>query len=321
MPVGGPEPKLPEAEFISLYETVGPRKIASLCGVTLRAVTARRWRIERRTGRPILPPNPDHACATRVRPKHAGRIEIDVPNGVVLIGSDIHIWPGEPSMMQRAFVQFCQEMKPAIVVLNGDVLDCASIKRHPPIGWERNPTVQEEIEAAQDWLDQLVRAIGKARKIWTLGNHDKRFETWVAQNAPEFRKVKGVHLQDHFPLWEPCWRVDVNGVVIKHRGKGGKHDAYNNALHSGTTVVTGHSHCPFVRGITDMHGTRYGVNCGMLADPDALCFLDYTEDSPYKDWRSAFAVLTFKDRRLMVPELVTQWDGASVEFRSEIIKV
>ena len=34
-----------------------------------------------------------------------------------------------------------------MVIANGDVLDGATISRHPRIGWESRPTVQQEIEA------------------------------------------------------------------------------------------------------------------------------------------------------------------------------
>ena len=85
-------------------------------------------------------------------------------------------------------------------------------------------------------------------------------------------------------------------------------------------MVTNHLHSPKVTPFTDYAGTRYGVDTGCLADPDHEAFLAYTEDNP-KNWRAGFAVLTFKDGKLLMPELVQVWDKSHVQFRGEIIKV
>lgn len=263
---------------------------------------------------------PPHRLQTRHNIEHPGRLLHEVKNGVVLVGSDAHYWPGPASVGHRAFVKFCKEYKPAAVVLNGDVIDAATISRHPPIGWENRPTVQQEIEAAQDRLSEIESACGKARKIWTLGNHDGRFETRLATVAPEFAKVHGLHLRDHFPLWEPCWSLWINDdVVVKHRFKGGIHAPHNNTMWAGKTMITGHLHSAKVIPLSDYNGTRYGVDTGCIADPSHRAFLDYTEDNP-KNWRSGFAVLTFRDGRLMQPELVLAVDANHVEFRGELIR-
>ncbi|MCC7060981.1 MAG: hypothetical protein IT508_12195 [Burkholderiaceae bacterium] len=131
-----------------------------------------------------------------------------------------------------------------------------------------------------------------------------------------------MHLKDHFPEWVPCWRLDVNDdVVIKHRYKGGVHAAHNNALHAGKTMVTGHLHSLKVSPISDYADRpRWGVDCGTLADTNGPQFEDYLEASP-TSWRSGFAVLTFKDGKLLWPEVVHKFDEDHVEFRGDLIKV
>jgi len=319
MKTGGPPPIIDEDSFLRLFEEIGPTKLAVRIGSSIRAVYSRRERIEKRRNRQIT--GPDHRLATRHNISHPGRLTHDVKNGVVLVGSDCHYWPGAASTGHRAFVKYCRDLRPSVVVLNGDVIDAATISRHPPIGWERRPSVQEEIEAAQDRLNEIELAAGKARKIWTLGNHDGRFETRLATVAPEYARVHGVHLSDHFPNWEPCWSVWINDdVVIKHRFKGGIHAPWNNTMWAGKTMVTGHLHSAKVTPLTDYNGTRYGVDTGCIADPSHRAFLDYTEDSP-KNWRSAFCVLTFRDGTLLWPELASVFDQNSVQFRGSIISV
>ncbi len=314
-----PKARCTDEEFIALAKKHGPAEIARILGAAQRGLYQRRNAIENRYRIKISWPTENKPD---LRPsEHPGRLTAEVSNGTVLVGSDCHYWPGPASLMHRAFVQFCKDMKPAVVVLNGDVLDFGSISRYLPIGWTHQPEPQEEIEAAQGRLHEIEKAAGKARKIWPLGNHDARFETRLATIAPEFAKVAGTRLADHFPLWEPCWSVWVNEtVVIKHRFKGGIHATRNNTLNAGLTMLTGHLHSAKVTPLTDYQGTRFGVDTGCMADPHHRVFLDYREDSP-SDWRDAFCVLTFKNRTLMFPELVTRFSDDEVQFRGQVIKV
>ena len=270
-------------------------------------------------------PKPNRAVIdlkSRIQVKHPPRQEIQVKNGVVIVASDCHYWPGNPSTTHKALVKFIKELKPKAVILNGDVIDACSISRFPPIGWENLPTVQEEIEVAQDRLYEIELACGRGvAKMWTLGNHDMRFERQLATVASEYARVAGMHLRDHFPLWTPCWDVWVNAhTVIKHRFKGGIHAPHNNAMWAGKSIVTGHLHSAKVIPFTDLNGTRYGVDTGCVADVDHKAFVDYTENNP-KSWVSGFAVLTFKDSKLLLPELVMKWDSDTVQFRGELIRV
>jgi hypothetical protein len=263
----------------------------------------------------------DRKKAAEVRNRVKGREEVELENGVVLVASDMHYWPGEPSTAHKALVKFCKTLRPAIVVMNGDVIDGCSISRHPPIGWNKLPSVKEELEVCQDRLREVGKAAFKAKKFWPLGNHDARFETRLAQVAPEFKDVHGISLRDHFPEWTGCWSLHINdNTVIKHRYKGGVHAPFNNTMASGRSIITGHLHSQKVTPYTDYSGTRYGVDTGCLADPFHDAFQDYTEDNS-KDWRSGFAVLTYRNGLLLYPELVTVWDANHVQFRGTLHEV
>lgn len=265
-------------------------------------------------------PTQDSAAPVEPSTTFPGRLEYEIDTGIVLVGSDCHYWPGPPSVTHRAFVHFCRELRPKMVVLNGDVVDMATVSRHPPIGWERRPTVQEEIEAAQERLHEIQQAAGRVPRIWTLGNHDARFETRLASAAPEYAKVHGIHLHDHFPGWDRGWSCWINShVVIKHRLRGGMHATWNNTIYSGKSAVTGHLHSAQVRPFTDYNGTRYGVDTGCIADTYGPQF-GYMEDSP-RNWISAFGVLTFYKGKLLAPELVMKVDEKQVQFGGKVIKV
>lgn len=146
---------------------------------------------------------------------------------------------------------------------------------------------------------------------------------YIAAKAPELAGVHGVHLKDHFPLWQPCWSVEINDgintTVIKHTFKGGINAPRNNVDASGTHFVTNHLHCAQIRPVTKRHHTFYGVDTGCIADIYGPQFL-YAQDNP-RDWRPGFAILTYRNERLMLPELVLGIDSEHVQFRSEIFKV
>lgn len=311
--------KTTDQEFIAAWQEHGGKieDVAAAVGVDARRVLTRRRAIEQRHGIQLVA---GKKALDMVIKANRAVVELTVPDGVIIVGSDAHVWPGEWTTAQRAFHHFAKKLKPAAIILNGDVFDGARVSRHPSIGWEKTPTVKDELDAVGKFLAPLEKIPG-AKKIWTLGNHDLRIESRIANTLPELAGVKGVHLKDFFPAWAPCWRVDINDdLVVKHRLANGLHAVYNNTLKSGRSIATGHLHSLKVTPWTDYNGTRYGIDTGTLADIDGEQFLNYTEAGP-TNWRSGFAVLTFKAGRLLWPEIVAKVDDEHVEFRGELIRV
>jgi len=308
-----------DQEFIALFDSVGGTKTAKILGVLERNVYARRRRLEDKHG-PITAPSKQPIA-------FPGRVPIEIKNGTVLVGGDAHIWPGPASTCMRAFKKFCDDLKPSAVILNGDVLDFPRISRHPQ-NWESAPDPQEEIEAAQDYLSDIVQACSrKTHKVWCIGNHDQRFEGMIANSIPQYRGIKGVHLADHFPAWSKAMSCMINEEIrggetmVKHIPKGGGINATRGfTLNGGISTVHNHLHSQNVRPVSDYRTyDRYGVDTGMLADKEHRAF-GYSQDAPL-DWRSGFALLTYRDGILMPPELVTKMDAKTVWFRGTLHKV
>lgn len=248
------------------------------------------------------------------------RVALALPNGIVVVASDAHYWPGETTTAHRGVVKMISILRPNAVILNGDAFDGARVSRHASIGWERRPKVWEELEVAQKRLSEIeTRAVAEDvdHLIWTLGNHDMRFETRLAAVAPEYENIPGFHLKDHFPDWTPAWSCWINNnTVVKHRWKGGIHAAYNNTVQSGLSIVTGHTHRLLATPFADYRGLRWGIECGTLAEPYGPQFVDYTEDAP-TNWQSGFLVLTYRDGNLLPPEFVHVVGDGTVAFRGE----
>jgi hypothetical protein len=298
-------------------------RVAEELGVSVRNMHTRRRQIEAKHKKTLMAA--DHRSAqyyphieTRTHPaKHP----ISVNDGQVVIFSDAHFWPNVRTTAFRGLLNLTRQLKPMAVINNGDAFDGASISRHPRIGWDSKPSVADELKACDDRLGEIQEAAGAAKLFWTMGNHDARYETFLAANAPQFQGVGGFSLKDKFPAWIPCWSVFANDdVVIKHRLNGGIHATHNNTLKAGRTIVTGHLHSLKVTPFDDYNGTRWGVDTGTLADPHGPQFEDYLETSP-TNWRSGFIVMTWKGGRLLWPEIARVWDNDHIEFRGEIINV
>ena len=317
--------KITESEFIEAWKTYGSAvAVADHFGIDVRNIHKRRRSIEARNGIQLIGVAKNSPDAKIVYPANGVRATTEIDSGVVLVASDCHYWPDLISTAHRAFVKLTKELKPKIVVINGDAFDGASISRHPAGGtWQSLPSVKQELEACQDRLEEIQKAATGAQLHFCWGNHDLRFNARLQQQVGDtFKGVMGMSLDEHFPLWRFSMSLMINdNVQIKHRLYNGIHAAYNATLKSGVSTVNGHLHSLKVTPWTDLTGTRYGVDTGSLADVWGEQF-SYTEDGT-RNHRSGFAVLTFYEGKLMPPELcevIDEQEGL-VYFRGVVIKV
>lgn len=260
------------------------------------------------------------------RARNGARVVLPPINGCVFVVSDQHYYPSAPSTpAHKASVLLAQRLKPWAIIANGDAIDGASISRWPVSSFtelgERTTVVAELNETAARLKEYEDLPFVKFL-VWNLGNHDARFETKLAEKVPEYAGVEGTTLKDHFPGWLPAWATWIGPsyrpeVVIKHRFKGGEYSAYNNAVKSGVSMVTGHDHKLWVKPIADYNGIRWGIDAGTISTIDSPHFTNYTEDNP-QDWHSGFAILHFRDGKFTGPELVWAVPGTDkILFRGE----
>jgi len=315
---------LTDEEWIKSWNQLGsPEQFSKVNKIAIRNVYARRRSLENKYGvnlETFASTNPAYLKKVEQTPGNARR-GTNIEKGRVVVFSDAHFWPGEVTTAYKALLMIIKEFKPKVVVANGDIFDGSQASRHARIGWENTPSVKEELEACIEMMEGIEKASVGAELIWTLGNHDARFETFLSAQTSMYEGVSGFTLKDHFPFWKPCWSFWVNeDTCIKHRWKGGFGAGRANTVNSGVNIVTGHTHNLAVQPFTDYNGTRYGVQTGCLADPNGEQFMAYTEDNP-KDWRSGFALLSFERGRLMLPELIQVCGEDEFEFRGCINKV
>jgi len=315
--------KISDEDFISLWNAhKSVAALSKITGIAYRAVLKRRKSIEQRHGM-ILLANDNKGRPNVYIPDQQHQCNIDLQNGVIMVGSDCHYNPRYTTTAHRAFVQCVEHLKPKVVILNGDLCDFASISAHHRIGWQEGPTVKEELDELAKRLDDIEKVRPAGCKLYaTIGNHDLRFSGKLSNVLPQYQSIKGFDLADHTPNWKWFWAIMVNQTcMIKHRWHNGIHAVYNNTLKSGTSFVSGHLHSLKVTPWTDYTGTRYGVDTGTMACIKDSAFL-YAELNPL-NWRSGFVVLTFNNGKLMPPEMaeVVDEDQGLYYFRGQVMKV
>lgn len=319
-----PAPKVTQEQFSELWERHGSaRLVAQHLGTDISTVHQRRRRLEKEgftfATRPAVgyenrTPNLDYGWTFPRELRH------EIPDGVVVISSDHHYWPDIVTTAHIALLNVIKIVKPRIKILNGDIFDGVSVSRYPPFGWSRRPTVKEEIEACQERVHEIELALPKGcKRLWSMGNHDIRFERTLASNAKEFEGLRGWRLEDYFDQWDMAWShflnpESVHPVMVKHKNAGGVHAGYNNTMKGGVTIVTGHTHILECKPWGDYRGRRYGIQTGTVTALDGPQ-TEYQENSPTYAC-PGFAVLTFKDGDLLPPELC-EVRGDVAYFRGE----
>ncbi len=316
--------KCTDQEFIELLRNTGNRhEVARILDTSPRSIYKRLRRMEDKYNIAL---NSDQPNAQKWKAETSfERVHLSVQDGYVLIPSDAHYVPGQPpSTAHRALLWLCKELKPKAVIYNGDMFDFPQISRHHRIGWQRHPTVKEELEEVQNRLQEIEKLAVGATFIRTWGNHDLRFEGKLSNILPQYEGISGMALKDHLPRWKPCWavRINDNQVEVKHRWKSGKHAPYLHAQQSGVKVyVTGHQHAQKIEPYSNLTSTAYGVDCGTMAEPDwEQEQFNYLEMNPV-DWRSGFCVLRFIDGEIMPPELVRVISPGKVWFGVNLFNV
>lgn len=298
-----------------------PDRVARALGIHVRNVYARRAYLESRGYQ--LPSHSTIDLEDHLAYKM--REEIHVDNATAVIISDRHKWPGDGvTAAESALLTLLPSIQPDVFIMNGDLFDGARLSRHPPLGWERRPDVAEELDACKGFLSSIENLLKPGTlKFYTLGNHCRRFDYKLALTASDYKGVSGFSLSDHFVNWRMSWSVHINpGVngghtVIKHKHRGGVTAARNNALTSGVTIVTGHTHALTVTPVEDYRGRRWGVECGFMSHRQHPAF-EYMEDGPSYS-RPGFVVLTWRAGILLPPELVEVDDAHVAWFRGEPI--
>ena len=230
-------------------------------------------------------------------------VVVDVTSESVGIISDAH-WPFHDLRRDGdgnyygAYLIALQSLKDASIgtlVLNGDMMDCFHLSAH------------EKLEARRDWKWELdvTRAMLKhlrdffgdgVRIIYREGNHEERFERYMARQAKELNGVYDLAelmgLREHGIEWvRGRAKITIGKLWVDHGhewfGGGGVMPARNFRMKSLDNIIVGHvhktSHDLFRRPLGGDFIAGWSVGC--------LCDLN-PHYAPRNNWNHGFAHVT-----------------------------
>lgn len=231
----------------------------------------------------------------------------------------------------RAFLMDLTILEPEVIVLGGDISDCDGwLAKHQPVGFvpDTDYSYQEDVRAANWFLDEVQKAAPRARIEYIEGNHEDRVERWIIDQVRSHeRDARFLHSLIH-P--KTLLRLDERGISyygrhdihvegcprgwIKHGnmyythelGKG-KNAARSSVGQAAANVTYFHTHRRDV-------GVRVFPGVGMCAayNPGCMCTMQpvYQNSNP-TDWTQGYQV-DFVSKDNFQPVQVPIWRGDSL---------
>lgn len=231
----------------------------------------------------------------------------------------------------RAFLMDLKIFEPEVVVLGGDIADCDGwLAKHQPIGFvpDTDYSYQEDIAAANWFLDEVQKAAPQATIHYIEGNHEDRVERWIVDQVRAHNrdsaflcslvtpkvllrlKERGIHYYSrhdvHVAGCPRGWIMQGDMFYTHQLGKG------KNAARSAVGQAAGN--------VTyfDTHrrdvGVRVFPNVGMCAayNPGCMCTMQpvYQNSNP-TDWTQGYQV-DFVSKSTFQPIQVPIWRGESL---------
>lgn len=187
----------------------------------------------------------------------------------ILIISDLH-FPYQDNKAITAALNYGKEKNVNTILINGDLIDFATISRHEK-DW-RKRSVKQEFEATRQFLVSLRKHFPKARIIFKLGNHDERWEKFLYAKAPEIFDIDDFRLETVMRLNE--LRIEIvkdkrpiriGKLFVFHGheftgGAGGVTPARSTFLKANSSVAVGHYHRRSTYDDTNLMGDIISVN-------------------------------------------------------------
>jgi len=191
-------------------------------------------------------------------------------------------------------LNFCEDFKPDITILGGDIMNFDEISEHT----KDKPLLREgrrlkhDFDYGNEVLDRVDK-FTKGDKIFQEGNHEIRFARWVERNP----SVEGlVSIEQNLKLKERGYKVIKENVIYKVGHARFFHGLYTNKYHSAKTVEVvgdnifyGHTHSVQVFSKHNYEQNPIiGYNVGSLCELRPF----YGRNRP-NQWVNAFGVFYF----------------------------
>lgn len=217
----------------------------------------------------------------------------------LVIFNDVHI-PFHHKQGCQNVLQFCEDMQPDHVVINGDFLDCYSVSIFPKE--PGMPNLQSEIDEGAAFLKDLRRRCPDAEMDYLEGNHEERLKRLVKQQhslyglraltIPSLLGLDKLNIRYH--AYKHPVNFGARGILtVVHGHKVSKHSAYSAKAHllddGYQNVIIGHTHRMGFYYHDGHMGRRRAYENGGLFDKQKL---DYVVGP---NWQMGFCVVYLRE--------------------------
>lgn len=230
----------------------------------------------------------------------------------------------------KAFLSDLDLLHPGEVVLMGDHLDCSGfLAQHHVLGTvaESEVCFEDDVEAANVFLDEVEKRTKGAKKHYIEGNHEARIEKWIikstlgnSRNAAYFRNrfgpetVLGLEARGvRFVKRSLCYdglkisgTIDLGNCLARHGKHCGSTAAQRTVAQFGCNVAIAHTHRMLLASKETSRGIAYCWCFGCLA---ALAPLYYDTDPT--DWAHGYGIQVVKPGSGFITLQVPIIDGVS----------
>lgn len=197
----------------------------------------------------------------------------------ILFIPDTHV----PHHDREAFalaVEVGKTLRPDVIVILGDFLDCESVSQHDPLPGERVGKLIDEIREGAECLDALD-SIGAREKVWVMGNHEWRVKKMILKHAAALEGMPGLSIEEALHLRERGWKCipyhehfDIGDLSVTHDvGRAGVTAVRQSRMAFGKSLVIGHVHRATVEYENTVDGEpRVGASFGWLGDVERVSY-------------------------------------------------
>ena len=128
----------------------------------------------------------------------------EIKQSRILIISDLH-FPYQNNEAISLALDYGKEKKVDCILINGDLIDFATISRHEKDWRSRN--VVQEFEAVKSFFKTLKDHFPQTKIVYKYGNHDERYEKYLYAKAPEIFDMPEFQLEIILKLGE--LKIDI----------------------------------------------------------------------------------------------------------------
>lgn len=249
------------------------------------------------------------APSTYLRSKAPSEIQ------TLVIFNDVHI-PFHHVQGCENVLEFCRDIQPDNIAINGDFLDCYSLSSFPKE--PGSPSFQEEIDLGKDMLTRLRRYCPDAEIDYLEGNHEERLKRVIreqrafynlkALNLPTLLGLEGLNI--HYHAYKHP--VDYGPLTVVHGHRVSKHSGASAKAHllddGYQNVVIGHTHRMGTYFHSGHSGIRRAFENGGLFDASQL---EYVVGP---NWQNGFCVVYLKRNDPSYLQIVPIEMGSNCEF-------